>query len=80
MEFTSLGQLYRKLIPVFNVKKRLINNSRYKHITNEDIWLYLTENKWKKSYNLTFADIVNDIITIDLEEINKSIGDQNEKI
>jgi len=79
MEFTSLGQLYKKLIPVFNVKKRLINNSKYKHITNEDIWLYLTENKWKRANNLTFAEIVNDIITIDLEEVNKKQGDNNEK-
>ena len=35
MEFTSLKQLYRRLLPAFNVKKRLILNSKYKDITNE---------------------------------------------
>lgn len=70
MEFTSQKELYQKLIPVFNVKKRLILNSKYKDITNKDIWLYLTENKWKKSHNLTLSEMVNDIIIIDLEEIN----------
>ena len=42
MEFGSLQQLYKKLIPAFNVKKRLILNSKYKEITNENIWVYLT--------------------------------------
>ena len=71
MEFTSQQQLYNKLLPVFNVKKRLIKNTEYNDITNQDIWYYLIENKWKNSYNLTISDIVNDIITLDLELIAK---------
>jgi len=71
MEFTSLQQLYRKLIPAFNVKKRLIMNSKYKNITNENIWKYLSETKWKNSYNLSLPDMINDIITADLEDISK---------
>lgn len=74
MEITSLQQLYRKLLPVFNVKKRLILHSRYKHITNENIWLYLTETKWKKAYDLSLPEMISDIISVDLEEINKYIG------
>ena len=74
MEFTSLGQLYKKLLPAFNVKKRIILNSRYKHITNENIWVYLTETKWKKAHNLALPEIINDIITVDLEELNHYLG------
>lgn len=74
MEFTSLAQLYRKLLPAFKVKKRLILNSRYKHITNENIWTYLTETKWKEANNLSLPEMINDIITVDLEEINKYIA------
>lgn len=73
MEYTSQLDLYNKLLPVFNVKKRLIQYSKYKHITNENIWFYLIETKWKKAHNLTISQIVNDIITIDLEELNKNI-------
>ena len=69
MEFSSQQELYKKLLPVFNVKKRLIQNSKYKHITNQDIWTYLTENKWKTALDLTISDIVNDIINLDLELI-----------
>ena len=75
MEFTSLQQLYQKLLPAFNVKKRLILNSRHKDITNENIWLYLTETKWKNSYNLSLTEMVNDIITVDLEKISKHMGE-----
>ena len=71
MEFTSQQQLYNKLLPVFNVKKRLTKNTEYKDITNQDIWYYLIENKWRTYHNLTISDIVNDIITIDLELIAK---------
>ena len=70
MEFRTLQQLYIKLIPAFNVKKRLILNSKYKEITNENIWAYLTETKWKIAKNLSLPDMINDIITADLEEIN----------
>ena len=69
MEFTSQYELYKKTIPAFNVKKRLMKHNQNNEITNEDIWKYLIENKWKKSYNLTLAEIINDIITLDVEKI-----------
>lgn len=77
MEFTSQQELYQKLQPVFNVKKRLIQNTKYENITNQDIWYHLIETKWKVSYNLTISDIVNDIITLDLEQVINREGNQN---
>ena len=77
MQFASLQQLYQKLIPAFNVKNRLIKNSKYKHITNENIWAYLAEKKWKNAFNLELPEMVNDIITVDLEEINEYIAERN---
>ncbi len=73
MEYASLRDLYNKLIPVFNVKKRVIKHSKYPYITNEDIWKYLVEAKWKKAINLKISEMVNDIITVDLEKINRTI-------
>ena len=81
MEYNSLKELYRALIPAFNVKKRLISNSIYKDIRNEDIWKYLAENIWPYDINLTIGDIVNDIINVDIELVNefKQGGIRNEK-
>lgn len=74
MEFATQKDLYVKLLPAFKVKERLIKVTKYKYITNADIWIYLSKTKWKYSYNLTIFDIVNDIITISVEEINEYIG------
>ena len=73
MEFTSLKELYLTLLPVFNVKKRLLSITGY-DISNEDIWIYLIDNKWKNSYNLSISEVVNDIITVDVENINRYKG------
>ena len=74
MEFTSLKQLYQKLLPAFAVKKRLISITKYKHINNEDIWQYLVKTKWSNSYNLQLSDIINDIITIEVDKVNTFLG------
>lgn len=73
MEFTSQKELYLALLPVFNVKKRLLSITGY-DISNEDIWIYLIDNKWKNSYNLSISEVVNDIITVDAENINRYKG------
>ena len=69
MEFASQYELYKKILPAFNVKKRLMKHNQNNNITNEDIWKYLIENKWKNSHDLTLAEIINDIITLDEEKI-----------
>ena len=74
MEFTSLKQLYQKLLPAFAVKKRLISITKYKYINNEDIWRYLVKTKWSNSYNLQLSDIINDIITIEVDKVNTFLG------
>ena len=76
MEFASKEELYQKIIPAFNVKKRILSITQYKNITNLDIWKYLIINKWRNAHNLTLNEIVNDIITIEPEKI---IGGRNEK-
>ncbi len=68
MEYTSQRDLYLALLPAFRVKKRLLSITEY-NIDNKDIWIYLTNNKWKDSSNLTISEVVNDIITIEPEKL-----------
>ena len=74
MGYSSQLELYRALLPVFNVKKRLLEYAKYNDITNNDIWRYLSINKWKNSHNLTISEIVNDIMLIDAIDIIKFKG------
>lgn len=69
MKFSTKEELYQKLLPVFRVKERLIKITKYSDITKEEIYQYLSVNKWRFGKNLTLAEIVNDIITLDLSEI-----------
>lgn len=65
MEYKSQRELYLNLIPALNVKMKLLKKNNYKDITREDIWNYLSFNKWKYDVNLTIFDMVNDIIHVD---------------
>jgi len=75
MGFDSLTELYQAILPAFNVKKSLLSITKYKNITNETIWKYLSANKWKYGIDLTLAEIVNDIINFDIEKIYLSKGE-----
>ena len=67
--FTSQKELFNSLIPAFNVKLRLINKD-YDYITKTDIWNYLKINKWCKAIGLTIADMVDDIMMVDIEKVD----------
>ncbi len=62
LEFQSLEELYTRIFPALRTKKREIRRMGYSFITEEDIWNYLKEEKWKKSENLSLSDMVNDIL------------------
>ena len=70
MEFRSQKELYLNLIPALNVKMKLLKRNKMNNITKEDIWNYLKDNKWKNSVDLTLADMVNDIIHVDNNEVS----------
>ena len=79
MEFATKEELYQKLLPVFEVKKRLLSITKYQSITNIDIWNYLIKKKWLNSHNLMLQEIVNDIITVEPEKVLNIMEEYNEK-
>ena len=70
MEFRSQKELYLNLVPALNVKMKLLKRNKMDDITKEDIWNYLKDNKWNNSVDLTLADMVNDIIHVDNNEVS----------
>ncbi len=76
MEYNSQKELYIALLPVFNVKRRLSSITKYPNTKNSDIWQYLVDNKWRHSIGLTISDMVNDIIMVDMNDVNKNGGKQ----
>ena len=68
-EYKNQEELYQGLIPALNVKIKYLKKRKIKDITKEDIWDYLKETKWKNSIDLTLADMVQDILHTDSNEI-----------
>jgi len=76
--YNSQKDLFNSLIPAFNVKLRLVNKE-YDYITRTDIWNYLKINKWCKAIGLTIADMVDDIMMVDIENVDKFLKEYMKK-
>ena len=64
MEFNSLSELKQRVMPALKMREERFQKEG-KNITAEDIWLYLKNNKWIKSKNLSLNEIVNDILKLE---------------
>lgn len=78
-EYKSQKELYLALVPALNVKMRLVRNSEYSYIKKEDIWNYLRINKWCKDVNLCISEMVNDIINVEENMIDRYLKDKLNK-
>lgn len=64
MEFNSLSELKQRIMPALKMKEEHFFKEG-KNITAEDIWIYLKNNKWIISKNLSLNEIVNDILKLE---------------
>ena len=71
-EFHSPEELYQRVLPALKTKVREFKIE--KEITELEIWNYLVD-KWKYSNHLTLYDIVDDIMSLKLEEL-KTEGEE----
>lgn len=69
MEYKSEKELFSSLRGAFQVKLRMIKDN-YDYIKMVDIWNYLKLNKWCKDKNLSLSEMVNDIITVEIEKVD----------
>ena len=69
-EYKSQKELFDSLNSAFAVKLRLIKKD-YDYITKNDIWNYLKINKWCKDIGLTISEMVDDIIMVDIEKVDR---------
>lgn len=61
-EFSSKEELFRRVKPALNIKVDELHRFGYTYINQIDVWNYLIENVWSKSFDLMLSDIVNDIL------------------
>ena len=68
-KFTSLEELYKKLLPALSTKVADLKRNNIKYIKEEDIWHYLRNNYWRKADKLSLGEIVNDILSTPNNEL-----------
>ena len=77
-EYKNQKELFDSLKPAFNVKLRLIKKD-YDYITKNDIWNYLKINKWCKDVGLTISEMVDDIIMVDIDKVDRFLKEYIKK-
>lgn len=63
--FNSLQELYLRLKPALSARRNELNRNGLTYITEEDIWNYFKETKWKNSSNLSLHEMVSDVFNGD---------------
>ncbi len=63
-KFSSLNDLYNRLLPALNVKKQELKRAKLE-VSEKEIWNYCLKNKWVKRTDLRIYELVDDILNID---------------
>lgn len=63
-KFTSLNDLYNRLLPALKAKKADLNREHL-NIEEKDIWSYCLKNKWRNKTDLRMHELVDDILNVD---------------
>ena len=61
--------LYKRLTPALNCKKRELERLDINYIKKEDIWNYLLKTKWESVTGLDLSEMVDDILNLDNNEL-----------
>lgn len=76
IEFNSIKELYERLLPALNTKITELRRYDLDYIKKEDIWNYLKVNKWEKATNLELYQMVDDILNLDNDEIDRYVKEE----
>ncbi len=68
IEFKDVKELYNKVSPALNVKRRMLQKKGI-NLNNKELFEYLIKNIWSKKSGLALNDIVDDIINVDIKSI-----------
>lgn len=61
IEFSNLLELKQRLLPALRNRKRLLKKQNV-IISEEELWIYFTNNYWKNAVNLSLFRMVDDIL------------------
>lgn len=75
IEFRNLDELYNRIKPALYSKVRELKRNGINYIKEEDIWNFLSINKWQKSEYLSLSEMVSSIMDLEEKEIKEYVLD-----
>ncbi len=79
IKFKSLNDLYTRIKPALKSKAHELNKKGLKYIHEEDIWNFLKNYKWTNSRDLDLGSMVNDIFSVNDNEIDEFVREELNK-
>ena len=79
IEFNSIKELYDRLQPALNTKITELRRYDLDYIKKEDVWNYLKITRWEKATNLELYQMVDDILNLDNDEIDRYVKEEIRK-
>ena len=73
IKFNSLEDLYNRLKPALRSKIKELHKLDKIYIKENDIFDFLSDNKWENSNNLTLDQMVDDILYVDNDLIDEYV-------
>lgn len=74
--FSNLSELYERVKPALRAKCRDLKMLGI-DANIADVWNYLKNNVWNRGKDLTLADIVDDIMCVDIDLLKKYLDKKN---
>ncbi len=73
ININSQTELYNRVKPALRCKKHELFSNGIKYISEDDIWAYNKENKWKEVKGLTLSQVVDNILNTPNKEYERYV-------
>ena len=76
IKFNNVEELYQRLIPALNSKNKELSLNGIKCISNEELFEYLAKKSWLNKQNLTLYDMVSDILSVSILDMENYLSEK----
>ena len=74
-DFKSIDELYNRVKPALYSKVIEFKRNHVSYIKEADIWNYLSTTKWKRAESLSLCEMVSEIMSLKLSDMQTYVHD-----
>ena len=73
INFNNEIDLYKRVLPALHSKVRELHRKRIRYVDEKDVYEFLRDNKWKNENDLYLSSIVDDILYVNNDALEKYV-------